>query len=140
MDPVQSTKKQIVLTMLRENWLFLAGAVLFSAAAILFSYMIPFISTFTLDYVIQGISESIPSFLIPLSERIGRVFWFRHLYLLGVILIFLTGLQGAFTYLRKICTAILSENVSLFLRQSMYRKLQSVPVDYHKHHQTGDLI
>ena len=139
-NSVRTVKKKLLSSLLRESWVSLSLSVLAAIAAIFLSYMIPYLSTFTLDYVIQGIPDSIPPFLLPAAEKIGRAFWIRHLYLLGVILVLLTVLQGAFTYLRKIGVAFLAENTSRSLREQMYRKLQDVPLDYHKHHQTGDLI
>ena len=93
-NSVRTVKKKLLSSLFRESWVALSLSVLAVIAAIFFSYTIPYLSTFTLDYVIQGIPDSIPPFLLPAAERIGRAFWIRHLYLLGVILVLLMILRN----------------------------------------------
>ena len=52
----------------RHNIVFATISVLLSTA---FSYAVPYVTSFTLDYVIQGITTSTPKFLLPIVESLG---------------------------------------------------------------------
>ena len=106
-----------------------------------FAYAVPYVTSFTLDYVIQGIDTSTPAFLLPLLDSLGgRDYFVSRLYLCGITLFLFTALNGLFTYLRRHNIAYASEGVSKGLRDRLYRHLEDVPYDYHKHAATGDLV
>ena len=52
-----------ILRGFRHNIVLATLSVLLSTA---FSYAVPYVTSFTLDYVIQGTDRSTPSFLLPL--------------------------------------------------------------------------
>jgi sensor histidine kinase YesM len=52
----------------RRYIVFASISVLLSTA---FSYAVPYVTSFTLDYVIQGITTSTPKFLLPWIESLG---------------------------------------------------------------------
>jgi len=111
--------------------------------AICASYAIPFVTSFTLDYVIKGDASSLhlPWFLLVFLDNVGGREWFvSHLYLCALALILFTALNGLFTFLRRREIAFASENVAKLLRDRLYRHLEEVPYDYHKHVSTGDLV
>ena len=119
---------------------FSLGAV-YVLLATAFSYAVPFVVSFTLDYVISGIPVKMPAgietYLISLG---GRSYLIQHLYLLGGLMVFLTLLNGLFTYLRKREIAFCAEGFACTLRNRLYLHLENVPYDYHKHASTGDLV
>ena len=74
-----------------------------------FSYAAPYVTSFTLDYVIQGISTSTPAFLVRWAEALGgRSYFVNSLYICGIALVVFTGLNCLFTYTRprKHCTCL----------------------------------
>ena len=106
-----------------------------------FSYAVPYVTSFTLDYVIQGTDKSTPAFLLPLMESLGgRAFFARSLFLCGIALFVFTALNCLFTYTRRENIAVASEGSAKVLRDRLYRHLEDVPYDYHKHASTGDLV
>jgi len=120
---------------------YLAFATVSVILATAFSYAVPYVTSFTLDYVIQGISTSTPAFLLPWVEALGgRAYFMRSLFLCGVALVLFTGLNSLFTYTRRQSIALASEGMATKLRNRLYRHLEDVPYDYHKHASTGDLV
>jgi len=145
MEKTVEKKKKINLKLLIEllgkfRWhiVFASVSVLLGTAA---TYIVPLITSFTLDYVLQGTTASIPNILLPVLERIGgRSYFIAHLWVCGIALIFFTALNGLFNYLRRSLIAEVSEGVAKGLRDRLYRHLEEVPYDYHKHVNTGDLV
>ena len=122
----------------RHNIVFATISVLLSTA---FSYAVPYVTSFTLDYVIQGITTSTPKFLLPIVESLGgREYFIRNLFICGIALLLFTGLNCLFTFTRRQNIAYASEGMATKLRNRLYRHLEDVPYDYHKHASTGDLV
>lgn len=136
------------------NWRRLAGlvganrchflsATVFVLLAVCASYAIPFVTSFTLDYVIRGDASGLrlPAFLLQWLDGLGgRDYFLSHLYLCAIALVAFTMLNGLFTFLRRREIAFASEGVAKALRDQLYRHLEDVPYDYHKHVSTGDLV
>ena len=122
----------------RRYLLFATISVILSAA---FSYAVPYVTSFTLDYVIQGITSSTPAFLLNWVEAIGgRDYFVRNLFVCGIALVFFMGMNSLFSYTRRESIAQASEGIAKSLRDRLYRHLEDVPYDYHKHASTGDLV
>ena len=127
-----------LLTGHRRYIVFATISVLFSTA---FSYAVPYVTSFTLDYVIQGITTSTPKFLLPWIESLGgRAYFTRSLFVCGLALFVFTALNCIFTFTRRQNIAYASEGMAMKLRNRLYRHLEDVPYDYHKHASTGDLV
>jgi len=106
-----------------------------------FSYAVPYVTSFTLDYVIQGIDSTIPAFLLPILAKLGgREYFVKNLFVCGVALFVFTGMNCLFTFTRRQNVAYASEGMAKGLRDRLYRHLEDVPYDYHKHASTGDLV
>lgn len=122
----------------RRYIVFASISVLLSTA---FSYAVPYVTSFTLDYVIQGITTSTPKFLLPWIESLGgRAYFTRSLFVCGLALFVFTALNCIFTFTRRQNIAYASEGMAMKLRNRLYRHLEDVPYDYHKHASTGDLV
>lgn len=120
---------------------FLVLAAVFVTFGTACSYVAPFVTSFTLDYVIQGETPTLPAFIMRGVEAIGgRSYFMQNLILCGAAFLLFTALSGVFTYLRRKYTAYAAENMAKSLRDSLYSHLNSVPYDYHKHVATGDLV
>lgn len=136
--PVNWKLASEILHGFRHNIVFATLSVLLSTA---FSYAVPYVTSFTLDYVIQGTDRSTPAFLLPWINLLGgRSFFARNLYLCGIALFVFTGLNCLFTYTRRQNIAVASEGMAKSMRDRLYRHLEDVPYDYHKHARTGDLV
>ena len=106
-----------------------------------FTYAVPYVTSFTLDYVIQGLPPRLPAFILNWLETLGgRSYLIENLFLCGVAILAFTMLNGLFAYLRRQEIAFASEGTAKYLRDRLYRHLEDVPYDYHKHASTGDLV
>jgi ATP-binding cassette subfamily B protein len=64
----------------------------------------------------------------------------RSLFVCGIALVFFTVMNSVFAYTRRENIAHASEGIAKSLRDRLYRHLEDVPYDYHKHASTGDLV
>ena len=109
--------------------------------AIAAAYIVPIVTSFTIDYVLGDKPSNLPAFIMNIIDSWGgRDFLRSHLYICALALIFFTILNGVATYFRRSCIANASETVAMTTRNALYEHLQAVPYDYHKHVSTGDLV
>lgn len=106
--------------------------------AVIALYLSSFVTSYTLDYVLLGMDPSLPDRLFERILSLGDVatsFW-----ACGLAFLLFTVLNALFTFLRRKNVSIASEGMAKRLRDMMYRHLNAVPYDYHKHTNTGDLV
>ena len=121
------------------GYLALGGLCLILAIAA--AYIVPIVTSFTIDYVLGDKPSNLPAFIMDIIDSWGgRDFLRSHLYICALALIFFTILNGVATYFRRSCIANASETVAMTTRNALYEHLQAVPYDYHKHVSTGDLV
>ncbi len=123
----------------RRYFVLGSAAVLLAA---LTAYAIPLITSFTVDYVIAGEKlQTMPSVVYGWAEKIGGRDYLRsNIHIMALILIAAALLNGVFTFIRGRSVALASEGIAKVIRDTLYRHLQAVPYDYHKHSSTGDLV
>lgn len=116
--------------------------------AVVSSYCIPLVTSFTIDYALIGYAEEGYSGGMELSGAIydivntlgGRDFFSSHIYLMAIALVVMTGINGFTTYIRRRNIAYAAESICASLREKLYWHLANVPYDYHKHVSSGDII
>lgn len=124
----------------KYSGLFLLSAICVLLAAIA-NYTVPLITGITLDEIIAGVPGNYPSFLITIINNAGgRTYLADRLWIPGGLLLLFTVLFGIFSYLRKSLITVVSERAAEDLRNALYIHLESVPYDYYKHIDTGDLV
>ncbi|MEZ4627900.1 MAG: ABC transporter ATP-binding protein [Eubacteriales bacterium] len=137
----KKTNWKLVGELLQGHRRYIVFATISVLLATAFSYAVPYVTSFTLDYVIQGITTSTPKFLLPIIESLGgRSYFVNSLFLCGIALFLFTGMNCLFTFTRRQNIAYASEGLAEKLRNRLYRHLEDVPYDYHKHASTGDLV
>ncbi|MBR6108614.1 MAG: ABC transporter ATP-binding protein [Clostridia bacterium] len=117
--------------------------------AIVSAYLIPIVTSFTIDYVLLPYAEegyeagsgAVPGFVISWVESLGgRSFMLDHLYIMAIVLVLFTAINAFTTYLRRSYIAYAGEGMAKNMRDDLYEHLANVPFDYYKHVQTGDLV
>ena len=132
---------RLFFRVLKPYWGHLILAALFVLLAAICVYLAPFVTSFTLDYVIRGVDPHIPAPIFRLVQQLGgREYFMEHLVLCGAAYLLFTVLNGIFTYLRRRSTAFAAEGMAKTLRDALYGHINAVPYDYHKHVSTGDLV
>ena len=98
--------------------------------------------------VVQAVVDSFIGDL-PLGNRLinrivgffgGMEFARDKLWLGGLAVVVLTGLQGVFLFKARKESAVAAENIAKNIREELYDHIQHLPYDYHKNADTGDLI
>ena len=101
-------------------------------------YCASIVTSYTLDWVLLGQDPSIPAPLFAWLKSLGPLG--RNYWLCGLAFLLFTVLNGLFTLLRRMHIAKGAEHMAKCMRDRLYRKLNAVPYDYHKHVSTGDLV
>ncbi len=106
--------------------------------AIFALYCSSVVTSYALDWVLLGQDPSLPAWLFDWLRSLGPVA--RSYWICGLFFFLFTALNGLFTYFRRMHVAKGAEHTAKAMRDMLYRKLNSVPYDYHKHVSTGDLV
>ena len=101
-------------------------------------YCAAIVTSYTLDWVLLGKDPSIPDTLFQWLRSLGPIG--RNYWLCGAFFFLFTVLEGLFIFLRRRNVAKGAEHMAKNMRDKLYRKLNAVPYDYHKHVSTGDLV
>ena len=101
-------------------------------------YCASIVTSYTLDWVLLGKDPSIPDALFQWLRSLGPVS--QSYWLCGAFFFLFTVLEGLFIFLRRRNVSKGAEHLAKNMRDKLYRKLNAVPYDYHKHVSTGDLV
>lgn len=152
MEPTQHTaqlkqkippgfRKKLLAGLFRGLWRWLALGVAATAVSTVTAYLVPLVITFTVDSVIGTKPMALPGFLQPLADALGgRAGLAANLWLMGLAVVAVSLVNGAFSYLRGHAMAFFGEGFSRRLRDRLFQHLQAVPYSYYKNAQTGDII
>ena len=137
----RKTNWKLIGEIMKGFWRYLLLGALFALIAVAARYAVPFVTSFTLDFVIKGVETDMPAFLARWLDALGgRAYLRSHLYLCSIALVTFTLTNGLFVFFRRREIAFASEGIAKRLRDRLYRHLEDVPYDYHKHVSTGDLV
>ena len=140
---------KLVARMMRGTGKYFLIAAAGLIAAIVSGYLIPIVSSFTIDYVLIPFAEegyeaggsAVPQAIIDWVESIGgRQFLIDHLYIMAIVLLLFTAINAFSTYQRRSYIAYAGEGIAKNMRDDLYGHLANLPFDYHKHVSTGDLV
>ena len=101
-------------------------------------YCASIVTSYTLDWVLLGKEPSIPEPLFQWLKSLGPIA--KNYWVCGAFFFLFTVLEGVFIFLRRKNIAKGAEHMTKCMRDMLYRKLNAVPYDYHKHVSTGDLV
>ncbi len=131
----------VISRLMRGVRLRYAGAIAAMLLATVFSLLVPLIGKGAIDYVIAGRPLDAPRAVRRLVEQFGGLSMrASDLWAAAVLMVSLSGLAGAFSYLRGRWTSQASETVARRLRDRLYDHLQRLACSYHDRAETGDLV
>ncbi len=140
---MQPKKKPLsaMLSLLYANWPAYLGALIATVVIVIIGFITPLVLAETIDCVLGTEPSSLPEFVLaPLRALGGREFLRANMWVLGLIVVLLSVMNGVFTYVKGRLSAVASENISQTLRERLYAHLQRLPFSYHVKAETGDLI
>lgn len=106
-----------------------------------FSAISPLVIKMTIDSVIGGEPVNLPFGLNALIERIGGISFIRsNLWVIFVVIVTISLLQGTFMFLKGKLSAIAAQSSSKRMRERLYNHLLRLPFNYHVKAQTGDIV
>ena len=138
---MQQHKPRLMRKLLWDNkWLFLA-ALICTVFTVVIEFVTPIVLAETLDYYLQGKPSRMPAFVNAWVDGLGgRDFMAANLWIVGLVLVGLNLLSGAVSFGKGRAQSVAGENVSLTLRERLYRPIQALPFSYHVKAETGDLV
>ena len=138
---MQQHKPRLMRKLLWDNkWLFLA-ALICTVFTVVIEFVTPIVLAETLDYYLQGKPSRMPAFVNAWVDGLGgRDFMAANLWIVGLVLVGLNLLSGAVSFGKGRAQSVAGDNVSLTLRERLYRQIQALPFSYHVKAETGDLV
>ncbi len=106
-----------------------------------FLYLAPLVPQAVLDVVLahDGAEPSRVSASVVRAMG-GPAFVAEQLWLPALLLVVLTAVAGAFTYLRERLAEVATEQIILELRDRLHDRLQRLPTPFHDNAESGDLV
>lgn len=127
--------------MIAQNRWYFIGAAVCTLAAVIIDYLTPLLLAETLDYYLSGKPSTMPAFVNRMVDAWGGPgFMARNLWIVGLLLVVLNVLGGAFNFCKGRWQSKAGENVALYLREKLYGHIQRLPFSYHVKAETGDLV
>ncbi len=134
-------KLKLINSFMKGNQALYWGAILSVGISIVISFIIPIVIQVSIDSLIGNTvleENSIQNKTIQFFG--GRDYLSHRLWIVGLLIIILSGFQGIFTFLKGKWSAKASESIALRMRNRLYDHLQRLPFSYHSRVETGDLI
>ncbi|NLJ70699.1 MAG: ABC transporter ATP-binding protein [Clostridiaceae bacterium] len=105
------------------------------------SLLIPLIVGFTVDQILLNQAVALPQFLENIYLQIGgRPFLINNLWVLGLLLLGITIIQGIAEFISDLHIAKVAENGAERMRRKLFSHLQRLPYAWHAKAETGDLV
>ncbi|HHU53009.1 MAG TPA: ABC transporter ATP-binding protein [Clostridiaceae bacterium] len=120
---------------------YLISAVISIMVIAICGLLIPLIVGFTVDRVLLNQDVVLPQFLENIYWHIGgRQFLLNNLWVLGLILLGITVIQGIAEFISEFHIAKVAENGAENMRRKLFSHLQKLPYAWHAKAETGDLV
>ncbi|WP_035571178.1 ABC transporter ATP-binding protein [Halonatronum saccharophilum] len=132
---------KLLFSFMKGSRLLYLGAILSVAVAAFLSIINPLVLRFSIDNIIGGEPFEGPRVIVSILDFSGgKEALASNLWVMGLILIGLTALQGSFLFLQGRWLALASESIVKRIRDALYDHLQYIPYGYYSQRDTGDLI
>lgn len=132
---------------MKKLWNYMKGnrlpyllSILSMIVATFFTVLGPLFIRTTIDSIIGENPISSQSIKKVIDLLGGKEYIKSNLWIIGIVLIVLTVLRGAFLYLKNTLSSKSAEDTAKSIRENVYDHIQRLPYDYHVNVDTGDLI
>ncbi|MBN2852557.1 MAG: ABC transporter ATP-binding protein [Clostridia bacterium] len=134
-------KMKLVLSFMKGNQKNYITAIVFMILATITSLINPLIIKIAIDSIIGSQPIALSGELLALYQNIGgKDYLLGNLWILGVILVLISAVNGVFNFLSKKYIALVSERTAKNMRDDLYDHIQYLSYSYHTKVDTGDLI
>lgn len=123
------------------NRLRYIGAIICMILSAVLSLLPPLVIAITVDSIIGDKPITASPMVISIIEKLGgKSVLAQNLWICGLALVILNGLQGYFQYTTGKLSAKASESIAKNIRDNLFHHLQNWPYDEHVKSETGDLV
>jgi len=138
---VKHKKFNLILSFIKGNRKNYLLSIIFMILATVTSLINPLIIKLAIDSIIDNKKVDLSGVLLTLYHNIGgRDYLIGNLWVLGIILILISLLNGIFSFYSKKHIALVSEKTAKNMRNKLYNHIQYLSYSYHTKVDTGDLI
>ena len=131
-------KTELLWHFLEGSKRFFALSILSAAITALADMIQPQIIRAAVDNAIGGKPSTFSAPVMRLVDAAGGFAYLgKHLWIMGLAMLLLSVVGGAFQFLRGKWMAEASESIAKTMRDKLYRHLQTLPFDYHVKAETG---
>ncbi len=134
---------QTIGLLMRGYRLRYAGALGCLVGATLLNYGVPLIGSITIDFAVLGKSVG-PGTPLPMRGLMhlmgGADFLRANLWLVPTLMVGLSVVGGAFSYLKGWQASLASDGIARRLKNDLYDHLNHLPARHHDQSDTGDLV
>ncbi|HHT24306.1 MAG TPA: ABC transporter ATP-binding protein [Clostridiaceae bacterium] len=136
----QKTSKHF-FSFYKKDAKYLISAVISIMVIAICSLLTPLIVGFTVDRILLNKAVTLPQFLENIYLRIGgRPFLLNNFWVLGLLLLGITLIQGIAEFISDLHIAKVAENGAEKMRRKLFSHLQRLPYAWHATVETGDLV
>ena len=136
----QKTSKHF-FSFYKKDTKYLISAVISIMVIAICGLLIPLIIGFTVDRILLNQTVTLPQFLENIYLKIGgRPFLLNNLWVLGLLLLGITLIQGITELISDLHIAKVAENGAENMRRKLFSHLQRLPYAWHVKAETGDLV
>jgi len=138
---LKTEKLKMLLSFIKGNRKNYIIAIVFMILSTIVALINPLIIKIAIDSIIGNNPIDLNNWLLHIYENIGgKNYLITHLWVLGLILISISVLNGILNYISKKHIAIVSERTAKTMRDRLYDHIQYLSHSYHISVDTGDLI
>jgi len=138
---VNRKKFNLILSFIKGNRRNYILSIIFMILATISSLINPLVIKLAIDSIIDDKKVDLSGVLLDLYYSIGgRDYLVGNLWVLGIILILISLLNGVFSFYSKKHIALVSEKTAKNMRNKLYNHIQYLSYSYHTNVDTGDLI
>ena len=129
-------------SLVRENRWPMTLSMISTVVMVVVGYITPLLLGEVIDCVLAGKPTTLSPGIAGMLRGIGwnRTFFQHSLWVLGMVVVALNLISGAFSYLRGRMNAVASERIARKLRESLYDHIQKLPFGSPVLGRSGDLL
>lgn len=129
-----------VLKFMKGNKVIYLIGMIFVVLSQVFTILSPLVIRTTIDSVIGNEAVNSITMMKIITFLGGKYYLRENLWIIGIGIIIIALLRGAFMFLKSVFASIASENTIKKMRDAMYDHIQRLPYEYHVKAETGELL
>lgn len=119
---------------------YFALAIVFVFLQVIFDLVNPKIMGYTVDYIVDDISQT-PAFILRLADRFGgRAYIMSHLWIIALIVVAIGVFSALSRYFFRLFNAMGGELLAKRMRDTLFDHILKLPYKWHDVNKTGDII